>query len=41
MRALGWFVEQNILLLRMGAHKALVLLSAAEVLLSESRLENI
>ena len=41
MRALGWFEEQNILLLRMGAHRELELLSAAEVLLSESRLENI
>ena len=41
MRARGWFVEQNILLLRTGEHRELELLSAAEVLLSESRLENI
>lgn len=40
-RALGWVVEQNIELLRLEADRELVLLSAAEVLLSELRLENI
>ena len=40
-RALGLVVEQNIGLLRMEADREPVLLSAAEVLLSELRLENI
>lgn len=39
--ALGLVVEQNIGLLRMEADREPVLLSAAEVLLSELRLENI